>query len=199
MKKYFYAALIAVTILLVLCPITSKPATAEEQEATITSTIPSENYIVLNITGVATGDEVLHYIKAMDLQGNQIKRLKIVGDMTTYGNQGIYTFDDLEELELDGTSDVPSFLAYRAPKLTKLIDTSHTIKNIGTYAFAYSGLEDVELENVDFLNTRAFLECLSLTSFKSSSLRNMSNWAFSGSLTIFEAPNLFSILHIKMR
>ncbi|EUJ24217.1 hypothetical protein PGRAN_04671 [Listeria grandensis FSL F6-0971] len=192
MKKHFYTALIVATILLVLSPVASKPAIAEEQAATITSTIPSEDYIVLNITGAATGDEVLQYIKAMDLQGNQIKRLKIVGDMTTYGNQGVYTFYDLEELELEGTSDVPSFLAYRAPKLTKLIDTSHTIKNIGPYAFAYSGLEDVELKNVDFLDTGAFRECLSLTSFKSSSLRSMNNWAFSGSssLTIFEAPNL---------
>lgn len=185
-------ALIMVAILLVMSHITSKSAIAEERAASITSTIPSKDYIVLTIAGAATGDEVLQYIKAMDLQGNQIKRLKIVGDMTAYGNQGVYTFYNLEELELDGTSNIPSFLAYYAPKLTKLIDTNNTIKNVGTYAFAYSGIQEVELTNVDLLDTGAFRGCLSLTSFKSSSLSKMNNWAFSGasSLTTFEAPNL---------
>lgn len=191
MKKY---GLTLVALCFFLVPhLMSTPATAETRAPAFTSSIPSPDYVVLQITGsAATGNEVLNYLKNMDLQGNKIKRLKIIGNMTTHGNQGVYTFSDLEELELDGTTEVPSFLAYRAPHLKTLIDTNKTVRTIGMYAFAYSGLEEVELNSVISLNTGAFRECLSLTSFKSSTLKNMTNWVFSGCtlLTIFEAPNL---------
>ncbi|KGL43877.1 leucine-rich repeat protein [Listeria newyorkensis] len=191
MKKY---GLTLVALCFFLVPhLISTPATAETRAPAFTSSIPSPDYVVLQITGsAATGNEVLNYLKNMDLQGNKIKRLKIIGDMTTYGNQGVYTFHDLEELELDGTTEVPSFLAYQAPHLKTLIDTNKTIRAIGMYAFAYSGLEEVELNSVTSLDTGAFRECLSLTSFKSSTLTSLNNWGFSGCtlLTIFEAPNL---------
>lgn len=191
MKKY--RLLFIALFLFMVLPILSTPSNAEASTPNFTSSIPSTDYIVLEITGsAATGDQVLNHLKNMDLQGNKIKRLKIIGNMTIDGNQGVFTLSDLEELELDGTTDVPAFLAYHASNLKKLTDTNNTIRSIGMYSFAYSGLEEVELNSVTTLNTGAFRECQSLISFKSSTLQNMSNWVFSGCalLTIFEAANL---------
>ncbi|MBC1435344.1 leucine-rich repeat protein [Listeria rocourtiae] len=191
MKKY---RLLVIALFLFMMPsILSTPSVAEASTPNFTSSIPSTDYIVLEITGSpATGNQVLNYLKSMDLRGNKIKRLKIIGHMTTDGNQGVYTLSDLEELELDGTADVPSYLAYHASNLKKLTDTNNTIRSTGMYSFAYSGLEEVELNSVTTLGTGAFRECLSLISFKSSTLQKIENWAFSGCtlLTVFEADNL---------
>ena len=119
------------------------------------------------------------------------------GKLTSLGNRAFSGCKDLENVQFEGGLDAIGSYTFHACSRLKSLDLPKGVERIGDFAFAYSGLKTIGLEDVREIGVRAFSDCQGLTRVVfPKSVRIINDSAFERSYQlsagVFEgnAPNL---------